>query len=131
MKNSLNLGFIALLLIVLGCSCPKLANLNFEEKSTPEPVSTPQASNIEPKTNTTNSASTSAALTIDKYNQLKNGMSYKEVSDILGGEGEEVSSTEIGSYKIVTYKWQGENYSFVIVTLRNDKVFSKSQSGLK
>ncbi len=130
MRNSLNFGFIILVLMVLGCSCPFLKNLKLDEKDNkPTPAATPFVANTStPKTNSSDKTST---LTMDDYNRLKNGMSKSEVERILGGEGEQVSSSEIGKYKIETYKWQGENFSFVIITFRNDKVFSKSQANLK
>lgn len=130
MKNLLNLGFIALLLVVLGCSCPFLKDLKLDEKeNSPTPAATPFLANTStPKVKTSDKT---ASLTMNDYNQLKNGMSKSEVEKILGGEGEQVSSSEIGKYKIETYKWQGENFSFIIITFRNDKVFSKSQANLK
>ena len=130
MKNSLNFGLVVLLFVVLGCSCPFLKNLKLDEKEdAPKPAATPFVSNT--ATPKVKSSDKTASLTLDDYNQLKNGMSKSEVEQILGGEGEQVSSSEIGSYKIETYKWQGENFSFVIITFRNDKVFSKSQANLK
>ena len=130
MKNSLNFGLVALLFVVLGCSCPFLKNLKLDEKEdAPKPAATPFVANT--ATPKVKSSDKTASLTLDDYNQLKNGMSKSEVEQILGGEGEQVSSSEIGTYKIETYKWQGENFSFVIITFRNDKVFSKSQANLK
>lgn len=130
MKNSLNFGLVVLLLVVLGCSCPFLKNLKLDEKEdAPKPAATPFVANT--ATPKVKSSDKTASLTLDDYNQLKNGMSKSEVEQILGGEGEQVSSSEIGKYKIETYKWQGENFSFVIITFRNDKVFSKSQANLK
>ena len=130
MKNSLNFGLVALLFVVLGCSCPFLKNLKLDEKEdAPKPAATPFVANT--ATPKVKSSDKTASLTLDDYNQLKNSMSKNEVEQILGGEGEQVSSSEIGKYKIETYKWQGENFSFVIITFRNDKVFSKSQANLK
>ena len=130
MKNSLNFGLVALLFVVLGCSCPFLKNLKLDEKEdAPKPAATPFVANT--ATPKVKSSDKTASLTLDDYNQLKNDMSKSEVEQILGGEGEQVSSSEIGKYKIETYKWQGENFSFVIITFRNDKVFSKSQANLK
>ncbi len=130
MKNSLNFGLVALLFVVLGCSCPFLKNLKLDEKEdAPKPAATPFVANT--ATPKVKSSDKTASLTLNDYNQLKNGMSKSEVEQILGGEGEQVSSSEIGKYKIETYKWQGENFSFVIITFRNDKVFSKSQANLK
>lgn len=130
MKNSLNLGFIALLLVVLGCSCPNLKNLNLGENRSipaPPPAATPFGTN----TSESPTKSGNASLTKANYEQIKNGMSYKQVVDILGSEGSEMSNSEIGKYKTVTYKWDSDNYSYIIVTIQNDKLMFKSQNGLK
>ena len=50
-----------------------------------------------------------------KYDQLKDGMSYKEVVDIIGKEGTEQSSSKVGSTVIKTMKWQGDDYEFIFV----------------
>ena len=46
MKNSLNFGLVALLFVVLGCSCPFLKNLKLDEKEdAPKPAATPFVAN--------------------------------------------------------------------------------------
>lgn len=42
-----------------------------------------------------------STITMDEYNQIKNGMSYDEVCDIIGGEGELVS--EAGDAAVYTW----------------------------
>lgn len=79
--------------------------------------------------NKTNSSK--SALTLEKYNQIKNGMSYREVVEIIGAEGTEMSSSEIGKYKTASYKWEGDNYQFIFGTFQNDKLLSKTQANLK
>lgn len=126
MKNKYNLGFVALILVVLGCSCPKLDELK-QGGTSSSPSSTPNV----PTTTTTPATKANAGLSMDKYNQLKNGMSYKEAVEVMGSEGEEMSSSEFGKYKTVSYKWSGDNFQFVFAVFQNDKMLSKSQSGLK
>lgn len=58
-------------------------------------------------------------------------MTYKEVVEILGSDGTETSNSEIGKYKTVVYKWEGDNYTYVIASFQNDKMSFKSQYGLK
>lgn len=70
------------------------------------------------------------SLTLEKYNQLKDGMKYDEVVAILG-EGDEQSVTEILGSKTTSYQWKGENYSSVTASFSNGKLNSKSQYGLK
>ncbi|MCD9187366.1 MAG: DUF3862 domain-containing protein [Pyrinomonadaceae bacterium] len=126
MKNKFNLGLIVVVLVVLGCSCPKLDELK-KSQDTTAPSSTPNGTNP----SATPAAKENAGISMDKYNQLKNGMSYKQAVAVMGSEGEEMSSSEIGNYKTVSYKWSGDNFQFVFAVFQNDKMLSKSQSGLK
>lgn len=128
MKNSSNFGFVALLLIVLGCSCPKLNELKSgSTESSPTPFSTPFTTTAP----TAKPTAKGNSITMAKYNQIKNGMKHSEVVEILGEEGTEMSNSEIGKYKTVTYKWEGENFSYIILTFQNDKLMFKSQANLK
>jgi hypothetical protein len=130
MKNSLNFVFVALLFVVLGCSCPKLQELANRQASTPG--TTPVAANTSSTPDSTSSPTGStASLTMDKYNQLKDGMAKSEVENILGSKGTEFSSTSGGGYTFSVYQWRGEDYSSITITFKNDKVMSKSQYGLK
>lgn len=130
MKNSLNLVSVALLLIVLGCSCPnKLKELSQNSSTTPTSNPTPFTSNTAPMPNTP--PDKKGSLSMAQYNQIKNGMTYQEAVTAIGSEGTEVSSSEIGKYKTVTYKWDGENYAYIILTFQNNKLMFKTQSNLK
>ena len=123
MKNSLNLVLVILFLVVLGCSCPKMDELT--KKSTPT-TSSPSSSD-----NSDTTSNSSTELTMEKYNKIKNNMSYKEVVDIVGSEGSETFSSTIGKYKTVSYKWEGPNFQFIYATFQNDKLTSKTQANLK
>lgn len=125
MKNSFNLIAIALLMIVMGCSCQKLGNL--AKKNDPPPP--PSNSNIAPAY--TPAGKRMSSLSMEKYNQLKTGMRRSEAEQILGGPGEEISSTSGGGVEFSVNKWSGENYTSIILTFRDDKVMTKSQVGLK
>lgn len=129
MKNLYNFGFVALLLVVLGCNCQRFQDLADQSK-------TPTSSS--PTTSSSPAASTSPAgsdqkggLTLEKFNRLKNGMTYKEVVDIVGSEGTQVASSGEGKYKVETYKWDGENFQYLIITFMGEKLYSKNQNGLK
>jgi len=131
MKNSLNLGFIVLILVVLGCSCPKLNELaNKDNSSSPSPTPIVAAS---PGTTITpaNKTASGGTLTKENFARIKNGMSYKQVVEIIGFEGEETSSSEIGRYKVASYKWSGPDYTMIYGVFTNDKLTSKTQANLK
>lgn len=127
MKNSLNLVLVMLFFVVLGCSCP-----NMEEIAKQVENSSSNSTNTSSSpSNSSSPSSSSKGLTLEKYNQIKNGMSYKEVVDILGGEGTETMSSGEGKYKVESYKWEGDNYQFVTIVMTGGKVTSKFQANLK
>jgi hypothetical protein len=85
-------------------------------------------------TSTSNNSSKSddkSGLTLEKYNQIKNGMSYKEVVDILGKEGVETMDSGSGKYRVQSFKWEGDDYRFITIVMTGDKVTSKFQANLK
>lgn len=128
-KNALNIVLIALVLVVAACNCGKLQELSKQDSSTPTTSDSPTTtSNTSTKTTTTDSK---AGLTLEKYNKLKTGMTLKEVRDILGSDGEEMSSSEIGKYKTVSIKWEGGDYKYIYGVFQNDKLTSKTQANLK
>lgn len=80
--------------------------------------------------NTTTKTDAKKALTMAQYEKLRNGMTYKQVVDILGSEGEELSRSEIGRNKTIVYMWKDDNFSSISAIFFNDKLMSKSKSGL-
>ncbi|MBD2860405.1 DUF3862 domain-containing protein [Paenibacillus oceani] len=87
-----------------------------------------------PSTEQKSESSKKSTITKEQYDRINNGMKYKEVVQIVGGEGEIVSeSGEKGSkvYAIgVTYEGKGGSGSASFVFL-GDELKSKSQYGLK
>ena len=128
-KNTLNIVLIALVLVVLGCQCGKLNELTNQGSSTPTSSSPSSSPSTDSKTDT--KPAEKVGLTLDKYNRIKNGMSYKEVVDIIGSEGTETLSSGDGKYKVESYKWEGGDFQFIYVTLMGGKVSSKTQANLK
>ncbi len=128
MNNSFNLGIVVLVFVVLGCSCPKLSELTQKGGNPGRPTASPSMSNTAP---TTSPTPASGALSIDRYNQIKTGMTRSDVERLLGGAGTQFSSTTGGGVTFASYKWEGENFRTIFITFRDDKVLSKSQVGLK
>jgi hypothetical protein len=84
------------------------------------------------------STSSDSELTMAKYMRIQNGMSYNEVCQILGQQGEEVSRNHIDgapgvipSVDTVMYTWKGTWPANMNATFQNDKLMSKAQLGLK
>jgi hypothetical protein len=131
MKNTLNLVAAILFFIVLGCGCPGLNRLGKKEPPPPPPPPTSGTSNTTDTSRTPGSTTTSSGLTMEKYNQLKIDMPKSEVERILGGPGTEISSSSGGGMTFSVYKWEGEKYTSIILSFKNDRIMSKSQVGLK
>ncbi len=129
MKNLLNLGFIVLLLVVLGCNCQQKLQEIAESSKTPS--STPTTLSNTSSSPASSPSTRSSGLTKAKFEQLQNGMSYKEVVSILGKEGVEVSSSQIGKTKITSMRWQDPNNEVIYVNFTNDKMTFKSEANLK
>ncbi|HEX8246655.1 MAG TPA: DUF3862 domain-containing protein [Pyrinomonadaceae bacterium] len=128
-SNALSLVLVIGIFVVIGCSCPRLNELGQRPTGT---SSTP--SNTPTVTTTTSSPTTGSSksgLSMEKYNQLKNGMNYKQVAEVLGSEGTETMSSGEGKYKVTSYKWEGEEYQFITVVFMGDKMTSKVQANLK
>lgn len=80
----------------------------------------------------TSSSSSSSGVTLANYNKLQDGMSYSQVTGILGKQGTEVSSNNIMGTKTVMYQWEGDGWaSNMNAMFQNGKLISKSQLGLK
>jgi hypothetical protein len=106
---------------------------NASTSSTPIAVTPANSSNMSApgNSNSTSTSSSKSALTMERYNQIKDGMSYSEVADILGSGGTETMSSGTGKYKVTSYKWEGDNYEFITVIFMGDKMTQKVQANLK
>lgn len=140
MKNSASFAFVILILIVLGCSCPKS-----EESSKPSNTKAPAAEKsgtssektenpAEPSTTDTTtikktdspSSSSDGRVTLEKYNRINYGMTYLEVVDIIGFDGKIIKTSPDGT---IRYMW-GDDLRFIMITFMDDKVEIMSQNGL-
>lgn len=66
---------------------------------------------------------------IEAYQQVKIGMAYQEVFQLLG-KGKALNETETANLKIEEYEWTSGSGK-ISITFENGKVVKKSQSGLK
>lgn len=70
-------------------------------------------------------------VTMARYNQVSNGMTYQEVVDAMGKEGKEVARSGSGDNEIVTYSWVNSDGTNMTATFQGGKMVSKVQIGLK
>ena len=71
-------------------------------------------------------------ITLAEYNQIKVGMTYSQVVQIIGTEGTFSSETQIGNYNYKYYTWNGVGVgASATISFYNNTVYSKSQFNLK
>lgn len=119
-----NLPFVIIILVMLACNCPNMDEL--AKKDTPP-------ANIEIKpTNSGDTTETKSGgkVNSENFKKLKNGMKYKEAVEILGGEGNLLSESEVAGYKTEVYQWKNGMTAGISLVFQNDKLLSKSQYGL-
>lgn len=91
-------------------------------------------------TNTNNITSTESAtqkeevvstkkLTSEKYNAIDFGMTYEEVVNLIGEEGENISEVAIGDIVTTIYQWD-EGLVNCNVTIQDGEVTAKAQLGI-
>lgn len=88
--------------------------------------------------NTNTRTTNKVNLSFSNYQKIQTGMTYQEVVKIIGAEGEEVGRNTIDgvpgimeSVETVSYTWQNVDGSGMYTIFQNDKLFQKSQLGLK
>jgi hypothetical protein len=69
-------------------------------------------------------------VTLDEYDQLKEGMIFGEVYAVVGDLGEEKSSTHLAGVESQAIQWTNPDGSNMLVLFQNNQLVSKSQSGL-
>ena len=79
-----------------------------------------------------NIVSFTPGVTMENYKRLKTGMTYKQAVEILGEEGEEISSSDLGDIRTVMYMWKGYSLGANMNAMfQNDRLQTKAQFGLK
>jgi hypothetical protein len=100
-------------------------NLQVDKKTISEKADVPAVSTPEPEVKEKDE------VTMEEFKKIKNGMTYEEVVKIIGFEGTEMSSTEIGGIKTIMYSWQNDDGSNMNAMFQNNKLNTKAQFGLK
>jgi hypothetical protein len=77
-------------------------------------------------------------VTYDEYEKIKDGISYSQVVQIIGAQGEELSRNKIEgipgvmeSIETVMYQWVNSSGGNMNAMFQNDKLIQKAQFGLK
>lgn len=70
-------------------------------------------------------------VTLEKFNKIETGMTYKQVVDIIGEEGTISTESSYGNQSMKVYYWYASNrIANATVSFMNGKVTAKSQIGL-
>lgn len=92
-----------------------------EATTVPEPTAEPPTE-----------APAAAGVTMEQYEQVKEGMTYHEVVAILGKPSRDLSPSEVMGVKTVIYEWDGATFGSNMTGIFKDgKLMSKEQFGLK
>ena len=71
-------------------------------------------------------------ITLEEFNQIKTGMSYEEVVEIVGSEGTVMSEASVMDSTTTIYSWYADNgIANANVTISGGKVMAKAQIGLE
>lgn len=77
---------------------------------------------------------TKNSITATEFNKIENGMTYEEVVEIIGAEGELGADASYGGYSSAIYTWKGVLYMLnganANVTFSNGRVVGKASIGL-
>lgn len=118
---------ICLMLTVAACSSSNKDSQNKETESSA--ATSTQSAGEKP------ASSDKVKITKEQYNKIENGMTYQEVVEIVGGEGEIITETgEKGTdlYGIgVLYEGKGGVGANASLIFLGDKLQTKSQIGLE
>jgi hypothetical protein len=77
------------------------------------------------------SGATPPIVTLDEYQRLEDGISYREAVEIIGTDGDEVSRSDVAGYRTVMYSWSNSGGSNMNAMFQNDKLVNKAQFGLR
>ena len=68
----------------------------------------------------------SVEITLEAYNQLKEGMTYEEVNELLGAAGRVMAETD----EFAVYGWMAKNGASISIMMENDQLQSLAQYNL-
>jgi hypothetical protein len=73
---------------------------------------------------------TRPVVTMAQYEAIQSGMTYEQVSQIIGSAGEEMSRAEMAGFESASYSWQNPDGSNVMAVFSDGALQTKAQFGL-
>jgi hypothetical protein len=110
-----------------------LAVVNWNGSQQMAPASASRAAGPQPVVPTSAAAAASlCTIDMEKFLNMKEGMSRSQIERDVGCPGEVLSSGTAGKFQTVLLAWKGNSASAKMrAVFRNDTLISKGQSGLK
>lgn len=101
-------------------------------ESSAAPSSSTAAESSAPASEASTPKEEKAIITKEKFDKIETGMSYDQVKEIIGGDGDTLSESEISGIKTSVLMWYGEDgISNANIMIQDGKVISKAQAGLQ
>ena len=126
MKIIAYLVSMGLMLTLLGCGTSVPTKETPDSASSMMVTSPPLSSKNEPE------------ISMSEFNQIKNGMTYEQVTDIIGDPGELIAETGTSGdqFHTVTYEFKGVgesiwNSAFAQLIFQDGQLNTKAQKGIK
>lgn len=121
------IAIVVLLVICILGSLASLGNSTANEDTSDKPSTSDSANDV------TENPNNSKYITLEEFNKIETGMSYDEVKEIIGSDGELLSTSSFNNYSISIYIWYGKGSigANANVTFTNGKVSGKAQAGLR
>ena len=95
-------------------------------------TSAPSEATSNTQSTTEDSSTKDVKVTLEQYNQIKDGMTYDEVVEIFGGKESTSSESEVAGIKSEIKTWNGNGtFSVATIGFTNGEVYSKSKTGLE
>ncbi|MGG3888610.1 DUF3862 domain-containing protein [Metabacillus fastidiosus] len=126
------LGFIALIVLIIIIAVASGGGEDNQETNN-ESSNQQKASNNNTEQEQPKKEAKAGVLTEEKFNQIKNGMTYDEVKKIIGSEGTVMSETgDVGTdFHTVMYEWETDGlFSNANFTFQGGKLLNKTQIGV-
>lgn len=142
-KNSVAVVIIGILLTIIGISLFMNSLQNFSTADSDNQLRQPlssagtavQVPSVAPDSMPEPKEENDATISADEFNAISTGMTYAEVVEIVGADGELTSEVDLGmgsEYKTALYTWKGNSLGAnANVTFQGGKVIAKAQIGLK
>jgi hypothetical protein len=134
--NPLQLLTVGLLVVILGLLLGLFVKLltlknepNSAEPKVPVATNTDRALDSDPKL-ASNYPNTPEKINRDRFNQIKKGMTLKQVEEVIGSSGKLIADSTTSEGTGQVYSWKNPQGSNAIVEFKNGKVVAKVQAGL-